>query len=186
MQDRRSPLVKIFRANLWKAIHKEVLDVLQKILEEKLGPFVLVDSDDGTKFLLSDGRWPMSKPSLLAESKDIFDQKGDEYWICLRLRWGAYDSHDIEHYTREKFMDYTLNSTGELVRYFLTSVFYAMLSNSKNIFCRGRHWARPNLQLLFSIWKLGRRSEAVDFPCNDHYPEGEISLHITLLLKEKA
>lgn len=52
--------------------------------------------------------WPMSKPSLVAESKDIFDQKAsNKYWIDVQLRWGDHDSHDIERYTRAKFMDYT-------------------------------------------------------------------------------
>nr|TKR89951.1 hypothetical protein D5086_0000238440 [Populus alba] len=42
-------------------------------------------------------RWPMSKPSLVAESKDVFDQKAsNKYWIDVQLRWGDYDSHDIE------------------------------------------------------------------------------------------
>ncbi len=40
---------------------------------------------------------PMSKPSLVAKSKDVFDQKaGHKYWIDVQLRWGDYDSHDIE------------------------------------------------------------------------------------------
>ncbi|WCJ22166.1 Pre-mRNA-processing-splicing factor [Euphorbia peplus] len=53
-------------------------------------------------------KWPMSKPSLVAKSKDVFDQKANnKYWIDVQLRWGDYDSHDIERYTREKFMDYT-------------------------------------------------------------------------------
>ncbi|GJX25599.1 pre-mRNA-processing-splicing factor [Tanacetum coccineum] len=44
-------------------------------------------------------RWPMSKPSLVAELKDNFDQKETKkYWIDVQLRWGDYDSHDIERY----------------------------------------------------------------------------------------
>jgi len=34
----------------------------------------------------------MSKPSLVAESKDVFDQKAsNKYWTDVRLRWGDYD-----------------------------------------------------------------------------------------------
>ncbi|KAJ8461749.1 hypothetical protein OPV22_034675 [Ensete ventricosum] len=56
-------------------------------------------------------RWPMSKPSLVAESKDVFDQKAsNKYWIDVQLRWGDYDSHDIERYARAKFMDYTTDN----------------------------------------------------------------------------
>ncbi|PQQ18543.1 pre-mRNA-processing-splicing factor 8A [Prunus yedoensis var. nudiflora] len=53
----------------------------------------------------------MSKPSLVAEPKDVFDQKAsNKYWIDVQLRWGDYDSHDIERYTRAKFMDYTTDN----------------------------------------------------------------------------
>ncbi|XWS16478.1 hypothetical protein CRYUN_Cryun34aG0091300 [Craigia yunnanensis] len=56
-------------------------------------------------------RWPMSKPSLVAESKDMFDQKAsNKYCLDVQLRWGDYDSHDIERYTRAKFMDYTTDN----------------------------------------------------------------------------
>ncbi|GJY48061.1 pre-mRNA-processing-splicing factor 8A-like protein [Tanacetum coccineum] len=30
--------------------------------------------------------------------------------IDVQLRWGDYDSHDIERYTRAKFMDYTTDN----------------------------------------------------------------------------
>ncbi len=37
----------------------------------------------------------MSKPSLVAESKDVFDQEIDHrYRIDVQLRWGDYDSHE--------------------------------------------------------------------------------------------
>ena len=53
-------------------------------------------------------RHHMSKPSLVSESKDVFDQKAsNKYWIDVQLRWGDYDSHGIERYTRTEFMDYT-------------------------------------------------------------------------------
>ncbi len=39
----------------------------------------------------------MSKPSLVAESKDVFDQKASHWhWIDVQLRWGDYDSPDGE------------------------------------------------------------------------------------------
>ncbi|TXG48286.1 hypothetical protein EZV62_027580 [Acer yangbiense] len=44
-------------------------------------------------------------------SKDTFDQKAsNKYRIDVQLRWGDYDSHYIEHYTRAKFMDYTTDN----------------------------------------------------------------------------
>ena len=36
-----------------------------------------------------------------------------KYWNDVQLRWGDFDSHDIERYTRAKFLDYvsSLNCT---------------------------------------------------------------------------
>ena len=56
-------------------------------------------------------KWQMSKPSLMGEQKDVFDQKpSNKYWLDVQLRWGDYDSHDIERYTRAKFLDYTTDN----------------------------------------------------------------------------
>ncbi len=53
-------------------------------------------------------KWQISKPSLLHEQKDTYDGTvATKYWIDVQLRWGDYDSHDIERYARAKFLDYT-------------------------------------------------------------------------------
>lgn len=34
-------------------------------------------------------KWPMSKPSLMAETNDVFDQKAsNKYWVDCQLRYG--------------------------------------------------------------------------------------------------
>jgi pre-mRNA-processing factor 8 len=46
-----------------------------------------------------------------SETKHALDQKAsNKYWIDVQLHWGDYDSHDIERYTRAKFMDYTTDN----------------------------------------------------------------------------
>ncbi len=41
----------------------------------------------------------------------VFDQKpSNKYWVDVQLRWGDYDSHDIERYVRAKFLDYTTDN----------------------------------------------------------------------------
>lgn len=56
-------------------------------------------------------KWPMSAPSLMAETKDNFDQKpSNKYWVDVQLRWGDFDSHDVERYVRAKFLDYTTDN----------------------------------------------------------------------------
>lgn len=47
----------------------------------------------------------------MADQNDLFDQKpSNKYWIDVQLRWGDYDSHDVERYTRAKFLDYTTDN----------------------------------------------------------------------------
>ena len=50
----------------------------------------------------------VSKPSLLSDGQESYDgATTTKYWIDIQLRWGDYDSHDIERYCRAKFLDYT-------------------------------------------------------------------------------
>ena len=56
-------------------------------------------------------KWQISKPSLLHDTKDNFDGiTSSKYWIDVQLRWGDFDSHDVERYTRAKFLDYTTDN----------------------------------------------------------------------------
>lgn len=61
--------------------------------------------------LFASYKWQMSKPSLLFENRDSFEgNASNKYWIDVQLRWGDYDSHDIERYARSKFLDYTTDN----------------------------------------------------------------------------
>lgn len=56
-------------------------------------------------------KWQVSKPSLLHDTKDEYDgTTSNKYWIDVQLRWGDFDSHDIERYARAKFLDYTTDN----------------------------------------------------------------------------
>uniref|UniRef100_A0ACD6A9X4 Uncharacterized protein n=1 Tax=Avena sativa TaxID=4498 RepID=A0ACD6A9X4_AVESA len=117
---------KIFRAHLWQKIHESVVMDLCQVLDQELDALEIetvqketihprksykMNSSCADVLLFAAHRWQMSKPSLVSESKDVFDQKAsNKYWIDVQLRWGDYDSHDIERYTRAKFMDYTTDN----------------------------------------------------------------------------
>ncbi|XP_010430013.1 PREDICTED: pre-mRNA-processing-splicing factor 8A-like isoform X2 [Camelina sativa] len=119
-------LIQIFRAHLWQKIHESVVMDLCQVLDQELDALEIetvqketihprksykMNSSCADVLLFAAHKWPMSKPSLVAESKDMFDQKAsNKYWIDVQLRWGDYDSHDIERYTRAKFMDYTTDN----------------------------------------------------------------------------
>ena len=52
------------------------------------------------------------KPALLAEPNDQYDGSTTTgNWLDIQLRWGDYDSHDIERYMRAKFLDYMTDHT---------------------------------------------------------------------------
>ena len=53
-------------------------------------------------------KWQVSRPSLLTDGNDTYDGLvSQKYWLDVQLRWGDYDSHDIERYVRAKYLDYT-------------------------------------------------------------------------------
>ena len=88
-------------------------------------------------------KWTMSKPSLMADQNDLFDQKpSNKFWLDVQLRWGDYDSHDVERYTRAKFLDYTTDNmsiypspTGALLhtQVYLVTVLLIALALCKSI-----------------------------------------------------
>ena len=57
-------------------------------------------------------KWQVCKPSLLHDARDVFDggTTTTKYWLDVQLRWGDFDSHDIERYGRAKFLDYTTDN----------------------------------------------------------------------------
>ena len=47
--------------------------------------------------LFASYKWQVSSPSLLADTKDNYEgTSSTKYWIDVQMRWGDYDSHDIE------------------------------------------------------------------------------------------
>merc|ERR1719476_842044 len=116
-------LIQIFRAHLWQKIHESVVMDLCQVFDLELDALEIemvqketihprksykMNSSCADVLLFASYKWAVSKPSLLTESKDGFDgTTTTKYWIDVQLRWGDYDSHDIERYCRAKFLDYT-------------------------------------------------------------------------------
>ena len=56
-------------------------------------------------------KWQVAKPSLLHDTKDSYDgTTSSKFWLDIQLRWGDFDSHDVERYARAKFLDYTTDN----------------------------------------------------------------------------
>ena len=119
-------LIQIFRAHLWQKIHESVVMDLCQVFDQELDALEIetvqketihprksykMNSSCADILLFAAYKWQISKPSLMGDGKDAFDQKtSNKYWLDVQLRWGDFDSHDIERYTRAKFLDYTTDN----------------------------------------------------------------------------
>jgi len=144
--------IQIFRAHLWQVIHESlVMDICQAfdmeldaleidvVQKESIHPrkSYKMNASCADILLCAASKWPISKPSLLWDTKDSYDGiTSSRFWIDVQLRWGDYDSHDIERYARAKFLDYTTDNmssypspTGVLVAFDLGYNLFAGYGN---------------------------------------------------------
>ena len=119
-------LIQIFRAHLWQKIHESVVMDMCQVFDQELDALEIetvqketihprksykMNSSCADILLFAAYKWQISKPSLLTESKDAYDgTTHTKYWLDVQLRWGDFDSHDIERYCRAKFLDYTTDN----------------------------------------------------------------------------
>eukprot|EP00731_Ephydatia_muelleri_P023645 Em0015g1228a len=119
-------LIQIFRAHLWQKVHESVVMDLCQVFDQELDALEIntvqketihprksykMNSSCADILLFASYKWNVSKPSLLADTKDVMDATtSQKYWVDVQLRWGDYDSHDIERYARAKFLDYTTDN----------------------------------------------------------------------------
>ncbi|KAK4686129.1 pre-mRNA-processing factor 8, partial [Tremellales sp. Uapishka_1] len=119
-------LIQLFRAHLWQKIHESVTMDLCQVFDQELEALSIetvqketihprksykMNSSASDILLFSSYKWNISNPSLLNDAKDTLDgTTSNKYWIDVQLRWGDFDSHDIERYARSKYLDYTSDS----------------------------------------------------------------------------
>ncbi|PWN42662.1 putative PRP8-U5 snRNP protein, pre-mRNA splicing factor [Ceraceosorus guamensis] len=119
--------IQIFRAHLWQKIHESVVMDLCQVFDHELEALQIetvqketihprksykMNSSCADVLLFASYKWPMSRPSLLTDSRDVLDgSSSNKWWLDVQLRWGDFDSHDVERYARAKFLDYSTDST---------------------------------------------------------------------------
>jgi pre-mRNA-processing factor 8 len=133
-------LIQIFRAHLWQKIHENVVMDVCQVFDQELDALEIenvqketihprksykMNSSCADILLFAAHRWDVTRPSLLHDADDRAGGRGGappgaakqgaptsttKYWIDVQLRWGDYDSHDIERYSRAKFLDYTTDN----------------------------------------------------------------------------
>ncbi|PWN94126.1 putative PRP8-U5 snRNP protein, pre-mRNA splicing factor [Acaromyces ingoldii] len=119
--------IQLFRAHLWQKIHESVVMDLCQVFDQELEALQIetvqketihprksykMNASSADVVLFSSYKWPMSRPSLLTDSRDVLDNSSSaKWWLDVQLRWGDYDMNDVERYSRAKFLDYTSDST---------------------------------------------------------------------------
>lgn len=119
-------LIQIFRAHLWQKIHESLVMDLCQVFDQELDALEIenvqketihprksykMNSSCADILLFAAYKWQMGRPTLLHDTKDSYDgSTSTKYWIDVQLRWGDFDSHDIERYSRAKFLDYTTDN----------------------------------------------------------------------------
>jgi len=145
-------LIQIFRAHLWQKIHESLVMDMCQVFDQELDSLEIetvqketihprksykMNSSCADILLFAAYKWQLSKPSRLLDTNDTFDAASStKYWLDFQLRWGDYDSHDIERYARVKFLDYTTDNmslypapTGVLVAFDLAYNIYSAFGN---------------------------------------------------------
>ncbi|KAK4232173.1 NUC071 domain-containing protein [Podospora fimiseda] len=119
-------LIQIFRAHLWQKIHESVVMDLCQVFDQELEALSIesvqketihprksykMNSSCADIQLFASHKWNVTRPSLLFDNKDVIEPTTtNKFWIDVQLRYGDYDSHDIERYVRAKYLDYTTDS----------------------------------------------------------------------------
>ena len=119
-------LIQIFRAHLWQKIHESVVMDLCQVFDQEMEPLAIetvqketihprksykMNSSCADILLFASHKWNVTRPSILFDTKDITEPTTtNKFWIDVQLRYGDYDSHDIERYVRAKYLDYTTDS----------------------------------------------------------------------------
>jgi pre-mRNA-processing factor 8 len=119
-------LIQIFRAHLWQKIHESVVMDLCQVFDQELEALGIetvqketihprksykMNSSCADILLFASHKWSVSQPSMLYDTKDAMTSTTtNKFWVDVQLRYGDYDSHDIERYVRAKYLDYTSDS----------------------------------------------------------------------------
>ncbi|KAF7162123.1 hypothetical protein CNMCM5623_007568 [Aspergillus felis] len=119
-------LIQIFRAHLWQKIHESVVMDLCQVFDQELEQLGIeavqketihprksykMNSSCADILLFATNKWNVTRPSILFDTKDVYEPTTtNKFWIDVQLRYGDYDSHDIERYVRAKYLDYTTDS----------------------------------------------------------------------------
>jgi pre-mRNA-processing factor 8 len=86
---------------------------IESVQKEQIHPrkSYKMNSSASDILMFASHKFLITRPSLLNENRDTMDgTTSNKFWIDVQLRWGDFDSHDIERYARAKYLDYSSDS----------------------------------------------------------------------------
>jgi pre-mRNA-processing factor 8 len=108
---------------------------IESVQKEQIHPrkSYKMNSSASDILMFASHKFLITRPSLLNDNKETMDgTTSSKFWIDIQLRWGDFDSHDIERYARAKYLDYSSDSqsiypspTGTLVAFDLAYNLYS-------------------------------------------------------------
>ncbi|OHT05186.1 Pre-mRNA-processing-splicing factor 8 [Tritrichomonas foetus] len=119
-------MIQLFRAHMWQKIHESVAYDLVQMLDNRQNELQIntiikqvihprksykMNASCADIIMVSSDRWEVSDPTFITDNKPNYSGfYSNRFWIDVQLRWGDYDSHDIERYTRGLFSAYTMDT----------------------------------------------------------------------------
>ncbi|CAB4423789.1 unnamed protein product [Rhizophagus irregularis] len=88
-------LIQIFRAHLWQKIHESIVMDLCQVFDSELESLQIET---------------VQKEKYSSEKTTMDGTTTSRWFVDVQLRFGDFDSHDIERYTRAKFLDYSTDN----------------------------------------------------------------------------
>jgi pre-mRNA-processing factor 8 len=116
-------LIQIFRAHLWQKIHESVVMDLCQVFDQELEALGIetvqketihprksykMNSSCADVLCVASHKWSVTLPfNLFVENMELSSTTTNKFWIDIQLRYGDYDSHDIDRYSKQKYYEYT-------------------------------------------------------------------------------
>ncbi|EAY02411.1 pre-mRNA processing 8 protein homolog PRP8 [Trichomonas vaginalis G3] len=116
-------LIQLFRGHMWQKTHESIVMDVMQVLDSHLSQLQIdyitketihprksykMNSSCADLIMISQNKWPSTEPCFVNETKTFHGEfLTTRFWVDIQLRWGDYDMHDIERYTRSLFYAYT-------------------------------------------------------------------------------
>lgn len=120
-------MIQLFRAHMWQKIHESVVMDLVQVLDNRQSELQVdtitkqvihprksykMNASCADIVMIATDKWEVTDPTFYNDSTPNYSGfYSNRFWVDVQLRWGDYDSHDIERYTRGLYTGYTTNST---------------------------------------------------------------------------